>query len=154
MPSFLGLGIYLILLSSDGERAGWNRFLHDGSVEDGATTTASASSPVWRHGDFYFRTTTSRRRWCRRHGIIFLWSLLRFIVVRSGHDEGLGNINFRSVFLILRWQKEKGRYQKEEVSQFRLHECWPSFVGHMFSGLLSSVYVCGHSYCKASYMLI
>jgi len=82
----------------------------------------------------------------------FLRSLLRFIVVRSGHDEGLGNINFRSVFLILRWQKEKGRYQKEEVSQFRLHECWPSFVGHLFSDFLPSLYLCGHPYCKVSYM--
>jgi hypothetical protein len=35
MPSFLVLGIYLLLfLSSDSERVGWNRFLHGGSVED------------------------------------------------------------------------------------------------------------------------
>jgi hypothetical protein len=35
MPNFLVLGIYLIfLLSGDGEGAGWNRFLHGGSVED------------------------------------------------------------------------------------------------------------------------
>ena len=33
MPRFLVLGIYL-LLSGDGERAGWNRFLHGDSVED------------------------------------------------------------------------------------------------------------------------
>ena len=33
----------------------------------------------------------------------FLWSFLRFIVVRSSHDEGLGRISFRLVFLILRW---------------------------------------------------
>jgi hypothetical protein len=26
---------FLLLLSNDGERVGWNRFLHDGSVEDG-----------------------------------------------------------------------------------------------------------------------
>ena len=84
----------------------------------------------------------------------FLRSLLHFVVVRSDHNEGLGKISFRSVFLILRWQKEEGRHQKEEVSPLRLQECWSSFVGHMFSGLLSSVYVCGHSYCKASYMLI
>jgi hypothetical protein len=42
---FLVLEIYF-LLSDDGERAGWNRFLHGGSVEDAATTTASAFSPV------------------------------------------------------------------------------------------------------------
>ena len=35
MPSFFVLEIYLLLLlSSDDERAGWNRFLHDVSVED------------------------------------------------------------------------------------------------------------------------
>jgi hypothetical protein len=79
----------------------------------------------------------------------FLQSLLRFIVVRSSHDEGLGTISFRLVFLILRWQKE-GRYQKEEVSQLCMHECWPPFVG-LFSGLLPSVCLCGHLYCKASY---
>jgi hypothetical protein len=30
----LFLEIYLPLLSGDGERAGWNRFLHGGSVEN------------------------------------------------------------------------------------------------------------------------
>ena len=50
----------------------------------------------------------------------FLRSVLRFVVVRSGHDEGLGRINFRSGFLIIRWQKEEGRRKKEEVSQLRL----------------------------------
>jgi hypothetical protein len=39
----------------------------------------------------------------------FFLSLLRFIVVRSGHDGGLGRISFRSVFLILQWQKEEER---------------------------------------------
>jgi hypothetical protein len=34
MPSFLVLGIYLFLLSSDGERVGWNRFLYGGAIED------------------------------------------------------------------------------------------------------------------------
>ena len=35
MPSFLVLGIYfLLLLSGDGERTEWNRFLYGGSVED------------------------------------------------------------------------------------------------------------------------
>jgi hypothetical protein len=37
----------------------------------------------------------------------FFRSLLHFIVVRSGHDEGLGRISFRLGFLIFRWQKEK-----------------------------------------------
>jgi hypothetical protein len=45
-------------------------------------------------------------------------------MVRSDHDEGLGRIIFRSVFLTLRWQKEEeeGRQPKEEVPQFRLQE--------------------------------
>jgi hypothetical protein len=34
MSSFLVLEIYFLLLSNDGEMAGWNRFLHGGSVED------------------------------------------------------------------------------------------------------------------------
>jgi hypothetical protein len=43
----------------------------------------------------------------------FLRSLLRFVVVRFGHDEGLKRIIFRSIFLILRWQKEEeGKHQK------------------------------------------
>ena len=83
----------------------------------------------------------------------FLRSLLRFIVVRSSHDKGLGRISFKSVFPILRWQKEEvGRHQKEKVSQLCLYECWPSFVGHLFLGLLPSVCLYGHLYCKASYM--
>jgi hypothetical protein len=34
MPNFFVLGIYLLLLSGDGERAGWNHFLHGSSIED------------------------------------------------------------------------------------------------------------------------
>jgi hypothetical protein len=34
MLSILFLGIYFLLLSGDGERTGWNRFFHAGSVED------------------------------------------------------------------------------------------------------------------------
>jgi hypothetical protein len=37
--------------------------------------------------------------------------------------------------------------------KFRLHECWASFVGHMLSGLLLIVRLCGHPYCKALYKL-
>ncbi|KAG0521766.1 hypothetical protein BDA96_08G189700 [Sorghum bicolor] len=64
----------------------------------------------------------------------FVRSLPRFIVVRcghevrSGHDEGLGRINFRSVFLILQWQKEE-------------EECWRLFVGHLFLGFCQ-VFAC------------
>jgi hypothetical protein len=77
----------------------------------------------------------------------FLRSLLHFVVVRAGHDEGLGRTSFRLVFLTLQWQKEEeGIHKKEEVSQLRLQECWPSFIGHIFSGLLPSVCLCGHPY--------
>jgi hypothetical protein len=34
MPSFLVLGIYLLLPSSDAEGEGWDHFLHGGSIED------------------------------------------------------------------------------------------------------------------------
>jgi hypothetical protein len=72
----------------------------------------------------------------------FLRSLLRFVVVRSDHNERLRRISFRSIFLILRWQKEEqGRHKKEEVSPLRLQE---------FSCLLPSVCLCNHLY-KSSY---
>jgi hypothetical protein len=77
----------------------------------------------------------------------FLRSLLHFIVVR--HDEGLGRLSFRSVFLNLRWQKEE---EQKEDSQLCLHECWTSFIGHLFSDLVPSVCLYSHPYCKASYM--
>ena len=81
----------------------------------------------------------------------FLRSLPRFVVVRSDHNDGLGRISFRSVFLILRWQKEEERrHKKEEVSPLHLQECWLSFVGHMFSDFLLSVCLCGHLY-ESSY---
>jgi hypothetical protein len=97
MPSFLVLGIYF-LLSGNGERTGWNRFRNNYGVSilTGLTTwrllfpnddiKAEMVSPPWNN---------------------FLRFFLHFIVVRSGHNEGLGRISFRSVFLILRWQKEK-----------------------------------------------
>jgi hypothetical protein len=72
MPSFLVLRIYLLLLlSGDSERAGWNRFLHGGSIEDedgNYGVSILTGITTWR---LYFRTATSRRRWCRRHEIIF-----------------------------------------------------------------------------------
>jgi hypothetical protein len=82
----------------------------------------------------------------------FLRSLLCFVMVRSSHDEWLRRIIFRSVFFILLRQKEEGRHNKEEVSQLRVKERWPLFVGHLFSGLMLSVCLCGHPY-KASYKL-
>jgi hypothetical protein len=71
-------------------------------------------------------------------------------VVRSGHDEGLGRISFRSVFLSSLFfggkKEEEERYEKEEVSQLHLQGCWSSFVGHLFSGMLPSVCLCVHLY--------
>ncbi|KAG0530218.1 hypothetical protein BDA96_05G166600 [Sorghum bicolor] len=71
----------------------------------------------------------------------FLRSLLCFIVIGFGHNQGLGIISFRS--------KEEERHQKEEISQLHQNECSPSFIGPMFSGLLPSVCLC-NPYCKAS----
>ena len=122
MPSFLVLGIYLLLLSDDDERARWNHFLHGGSVEDEgynydvSILTGMTCRFLFSDGDIKAEMVSPP--WNN-----FLRPLLRFIVVRSGHDEGLERISFRSVFLILRWQKEDGRHKEEEVSQLRLYEC-------------------------------
>jgi hypothetical protein len=121
MPSFLVLGIYLLLLSSNGERAGWNRFLHGGSVEDEDDNydVSILTSMIWRllFSDDDIKAEMVLPPWNN-----FLRSLFRFIVVKSGHDEGLGRISFRSVFLVFQWQKEEEeRHQKKEDHQFRLH---------------------------------
>jgi hypothetical protein len=72
MSSFLVLEIYfLLLLSGDGERAGYNRFLYGGSVKDAGNNygvSILTDLMTWR---LYFQTATSRRRWCRHHEIIF-----------------------------------------------------------------------------------
>jgi len=82
----------------------------------------------------------------------FLRSLLRFAVVRFDHNEGLGRI-YRSVFLFLWWQKgEDGRHKKEEISPLRLQECWPPFVGLLFSSLLPGVCLCTPSVCLCSFL--
>ena len=146
MPSFLVLRIYLLLLPRDGEGSGWIHFLRGGSVEDEGDNGVNSflGLTTWRLSflDGDIKAEMVSPTWNN-----FLGSLLRFIVVRFGHDEGLGRISFRSVFLILRWQKEEERrYQKEEVSQLCLYECWLSFVGHLFSDLLPSVCLCNHLY--------
>ena len=43
-------------------------------------------------------------------------------------------------------ERRRKNIKKEEVSPLRLHECWPSFVGHLFSGFLPSVCLCDHPY--------
>ena len=90
MSSFLVLGIYL-LLSGDGEWAGWNQFLHVGSVEDGGDNYGinilTGGMTIWRllFPDGDIKAEMVSPPWNN-----FLRSLLYFIVVRSNHDEGLG----------------------------------------------------------------
>ena len=101
MLSFLVLGIYL-LLHGDGKGAWWICFLHDGFIEDEGDNGISKflDLTTWRldFSDGDIKAEMMSPPWNN-----FLQSLLRFIVVRSGHDERLGRIGFRSVFPILRW---------------------------------------------------
>jgi len=106
MPNLLVLMIYLLLLlSGNGERAGCNRLFHAGFVEDESDNygVSILTSMTWRllFPDGDIKAEMVSPPWNN-----FLRSLLHFIVVSSGHDEGLGRLNFRSVFLILQWQKE------------------------------------------------
>jgi hypothetical protein len=118
MPNYLVLEFYLLLLliSVDGEGEEWNRFLHGSSVEDEGDNVGVSifiDMTTWRllFPDGSIKAEMMSPPWNN-----FLRSLLRFVVVRFGHDEGLGRIIFRLVFLTLRWQKEEeGRHQKEEV---------------------------------------
>jgi hypothetical protein len=110
MPSFLVFRIYFLLLSSDGERARWNHFLHGGSVEDeddnyGVSILTDLSTWTLLFSDGDIKAEMVSPPWNN-----FLRSLLRFIVVRSGHNKELGRINFRSVIPILRSQKEERRH--------------------------------------------
>jgi hypothetical protein len=120
---FLGIGVYLLLLLSGDGEGGWNRLLHGGSVEndgDNFGVSIFIDMTTWRllFPDSGIKVEMMSPPWNN-----FLQSLLRFVVVRFGHDEGLGRIIFRSVFLTLRCHKqEEGRHQKE-VPQFRLQEC-------------------------------
>jgi len=91
MPSFLVLGIYL-LLSDDGERAGWNRFLYGVSVKDegGNYGVSILTNMTWRllfpNGDIKAEMVSPP--W--NNFLRSLLRFLRFIVVRSGHDKGAG----------------------------------------------------------------
>jgi hypothetical protein len=82
----LVLRIYLIH-SSDGERAGWNRFLHGGSIEDEGDNYGISnftSMMTWR---LFFPDGNIKAEMISPAWNNFLWSLLHFVVVRSGHDE-------------------------------------------------------------------
>ena len=112
MSTFLVLGIYLlILLSGDSEGAGWIRFFHGGSVEnegDNYGVNNFLGMMTWK---LFFLNGDIEEEMMSPPWINFLRSVLHFVVVRSGHDEGIGRISFRLVFLILLWQKE-GRHKK------------------------------------------
>jgi len=85
----LVLGIYLLLLSGNGERAEWNRFLHGVSVEDGDNYDVSilTGMMIWRllFPDGDIKAEMVSPPWNN-----FLRSLLHFIVVRSSYDEWQG----------------------------------------------------------------
>ena len=129
MPRFVVWEIcFLLLLSGNGEEIGWIGSLHGGSDEGGG---------IYGVGNFLGATA-----WRIRFpgGVIeagmvpsswnnFLRSLLRFVVVRSNHGEGLvrislsselmsislGSDRLGSVSLLHRWQKEEEeRHKKEE----------------------------------------
>jgi hypothetical protein len=77
--------------------------LHGGSVEDEGDNVGVSifiDMTTWRllFPDGGIKAGMMSPSWNN-----FLRSLLRFIVVRSDHDEGLGRIIFRSVFFTLRW---------------------------------------------------
>ena len=84
--NFLVLGIYLLLFGN-GEKAGWNRFLHGGSVED-EDDNYGVSILIGMTWILYFRAATSRRRYCHRHGIIFsgLFSVLLWLDLGTMND--------------------------------------------------------------------
>ena len=89
----------------------------------------------------------------------FLRPLLRFVVVRSNHGEGLvriilspklmlislGSDRLGSVSLLHRWQKEeeeKRKKEKEDRARSSLQGCWSPFFGCLFSACLLSVCMC------------
>ena len=95
MPSFLVLEIYLLLLSGDDEGAGWNSFLHGGSVEDEDDkydVSYFIGMTTWR---LFFLDGDIKTEMISPPCYNFLRSLIRFVVVRSGHNEGLGRISCR-----------------------------------------------------------
>jgi hypothetical protein len=100
MPNYLVVEFYLLLLISvDSEGEWWNRLLHGGSVEDEGDNISISifiDMTTWR---LLFPNGGIKAEMMSPLWNNFLRSLLRFIVVRSGHDEGLGRIIFRSVFL-------------------------------------------------------
>jgi hypothetical protein len=94
--------LLLLLLSGDGEGEWWNRLLYSGSIEDesdnfGISILIDMTISRLLFPDGGIKAEMKLSPWNN-----FLRSLLRFIVVKSGHDEGLGRIIFKSAFLTLR----------------------------------------------------
>jgi hypothetical protein len=90
MPNFLALEFYLLLLlSGDNEGEGWNPLLYGGSVEDKGDNFGVSifiDMTIWKllFSDSGIKAEMMLPQWNN-----FLWFLLWFLVVRSGHDEGL-----------------------------------------------------------------
>ena len=87
MSSLLVLENYfLLLLSGDGKGAGWIRLLHGGFVEDEGDTDVNnfINLTTWRFGFLGgdIKVEMMPPSWNN-----FLRSLLRFVVVRSDHNE-------------------------------------------------------------------
>jgi hypothetical protein len=83
-------GQIYFLLSVDGERAIWNRFLYGGSVEDTGNNYGNnilTGLTAWR---LLFSDSDIKAEMVPPPWNNFLRSLLRFTVVRSSHNEGLG----------------------------------------------------------------
>ena len=106
MSSLLVLENYfLLLLSGDDKGAGWIRLLHGGSVEDEGDTDISnfINLTTWRFG---FPGGDIKVEMMPPSWNNFLRFLLRFVVIRSDHNEGLGRI-CRSVFFFFGGRKKK-----------------------------------------------
>jgi hypothetical protein len=139
MPNLLVLRIYfLLLLSSDGEGKGWNCILYGGFVEDEDDNYGVSNftgSTTWRS---FFPDGATKVEMMSPSWNNFLRSLLRFVMVKSGHDERLGIIIFRSVFLILRWQKK----MKENTRKKKFLNSTYMNVGRR------SLDICSQAFCR------
>ena len=118
-------------------KAGWNRFLHGRSVEDENDNYGVSifTNMTWR---LIFLDDDIKVEMVSPPWNNFLRSLLRFVVVRSGHNEGPGRISFKSVFLNLRWLKEK----KEDTRKKKFFNSVYINVGRRSLG------ICSQAFCR------
>ena len=87
MPRFLLLGIHLLLLFGDSKGAGWNHFLHGGSIEAEGDNYDITILTGTMTGRLLFSDGDIKAEMVLPPWNNFLWSLLCFVVVRSRHDE-------------------------------------------------------------------